>query len=491
MSAAETKTRFAPSPTGELHLGNLRTALFNLLLARHEAGRFLLRIEDSDPERCRSEYAEALQADLRWLGLDWDEGPGVEGGHGPYFQSQRAEVYARFFTTLIEADLAYPCFCSEQELAVARTTQLNAGRPPRYPGTCARLTPAQREARLAEGRQPTLRFRVPAGEVVEFEDMVRGRQRFPSDDIGDFIIRRADGSAAFFFGNAVDDALMGVTHVLRGEDHLSNTPRQLLLLQALGLPAPQYGHIALIVGEDGAPLSKRHGSQSLRALRESGFLPAALLNHLARLGHTYEGDPGFMTLEQLATGFSVARLGRAPARHDPRQLLHWQKEAIAHAGDAELWDWLQGRRFADGGSIEERVPADQALAFVHAIRDNIELPVDAYVWAGDLFAETEHWDPDAKQVIRDAGAAFYRTALDCLETAADDFRAFGRALGKAASVKGKGLFMPLRAALTGELLDPERGGIWRNGPELGRLWPLLGRPRIERRLRAALALCES
>lgn len=488
MSPPAVKTRFAPSPTGEMHLGNARTALFNALFAWHHDGVFLLRIEDTDHERSRPEHSEQLQRDLHWLGLDWQEGPVVQGGCGPYAQSERGGIYEHYFQQLIAADLAYPCYCSEQELAIARRAQQAAGQPPRYPGTCARLGPEERGRREAEGRRPTLRFRVPPGETIEFADRVRGPQRFRSEEIGDFIIRRGDGSAAFFFSNAVDDALMGVTHVLRGEDHLTNTPRQLLLLRALDLPAPAYAHIAMIVGEDGAPLSKRHGSQSLRELRETGYLPGALCNHLARLGHTFEQD-GYLGLTELAGAFSMERLGRAPARHDPQQLLHWQKEAILHADDAELWEWLQTHRFLHGRTLADFVPPDQAIAFVQAIRDNIEMPVDAFVWATNLFAETDNYDPDARQVIEAAGRAFYEAADAEINAGHEDFRAYSKAVGQAAGVKGKQLFMPLRAAMTGELYDPEHGGVWRNGPELARLWTLLGKPRIQRRLRQAAALC--
>jgi nondiscriminating glutamyl-tRNA synthetase len=327
MKTMTCKTRFAPSPTGYLHLGNVRTALFNALLARREQGSFLLRIEDTDRERSRPEYVAALLEDLRWLGLDWQEGPEIGGPHPPYAQSERAAIYAGYYQRLEERGLVYPCFCSPAELALSRKTQLAAGRPPRYAGTCARLSEAERQARRRRGLQPTLRFRTPPGQLVQFIDLARGPQQFASDDIGDFIIRRADGGPQFFFANAVDDALMGITHLLRGEDHLSNTPRQLLLLEALDLPAPHYGHLALIVGADGGPLSKREGHFSVRELRATGYLPEALLNDLARIGHSYAHDH-WMSLAELAEAFTLERLGRAPARYDEAQLLHWQSEAV-------------------------------------------------------------------------------------------------------------------------------------------------------------------
>src|SRR5256714_11893027 len=272
--------RFTPSPSGELHLGNARTALFNLLLARRAGGRFLLRIEDTDSERSLDSHTTALMADLRWLGIDWDAGPDREDERGPYRQSQRGALYARQFAVLERQEVVYPCFFTPLELELSRRAQLAAGKPPRYAGTCRDLTPEERACRQAQGLAATLRFRVPRGERVTFEDFVHGPQSFPTDDIGDFVVRRADGSAAFFFSHAVDDASMGVTTALRGEDHHSNTHRQLLILAALGLAAAAHGHEGLIVGADGAPLSKRHAAVSVREYRERGYQPPAPAHHL-------------------------------------------------------------------------------------------------------------------------------------------------------------------------------------------------------------------
>ena len=243
-------TRFAPSPSGEVHLGNARTALFNFLLAHHTGERFILRIEDTDSERSREEHTTAVLQDLRWLGLEWDAGPDKEDERGPYRQSQRGALYASNFEVLQRKGSVYPCYCSPLELEISRKAQIASGKPPRYAGTCRSLSPAQREQKRAQGILPSMRFQVPLGRRIEFTDFVHGPQSFLSDDIGDFVILRADGSAAFFFSNAIDDASMGVTQVLRGEDHLTNTPRQLLILEALGLKAPRYGHISLIVGAE-------------------------------------------------------------------------------------------------------------------------------------------------------------------------------------------------------------------------------------------------
>ena len=464
MSTENIKTRFAPSPTGLLHLGNVRTALFNALLARRWSGRLLLRIEDTDRERSRPEYVEALREDLRWLGLDWQEGPEVGGPQAPYAQSERSTVYARFYQRLEAAGRVYPCFCTPGELALSRKAQLTAGRPPRYTGTCARLSEAERRARLERGISPTLRFHVPAGRTVEFTDLVRGAQRFASDDIGDFVIRRADGTPQFFFANAVDDALMAITHVLRGEDHLANTPRQLLLLEALELPAPRYGHLALIVGPDGGPLSKRAGDLSVRELRAGGYLPEALLNYLARLGHAYERDV-WMEPDELAENFSPEHLGRAPARYDEAQLLHWQGEAVQHAPSERLWAWA-------GTAAQQRAPAGLSEAFIETVRPNIRFPADVAFWAERLFGEDLTPGAEGEAVLAQAGRAFFGHALVAYDRHGVAYQPLVAELRQQTGLKGKSLFMPLRVALTGET----------HGPELARLLALLPPETVRRRL---------
>ena len=476
MPANPVKTRFAPSPTGEIHLGNLRTALFNQLMAASHKGNFLLRIEDTDAERSRPEFVDALMQALRWLQLDWQEGPQSGGEQGPYLQSERVDIYARYYRQLESAGKVYPCFCSEAHLKLARKAQRAAGQPPRYPGTCAHLSAAEIEQKLAEGGKPTLRFRVPSGQRIEFDDQVRGLQRFLTDDIGDFIVRRSDGTPSFFFTNAIDDALMQVTHVLRGEDHLTNTPRQLLILAALDLAAPAYGHLSLLVGEDGSPLSKRHGSRSVRQLREEGFLPGAILNYLARLGHSYEAD-AYLDHAGLAEGFSVQRLGKAPARFDENQLRYWQKEAVAAASSGELLAWFKASEYA------AQVPAgldDTRLATViDVLRDNIEMPADIAGWLERLTAEVPPRQAEACAIIESAGGEFFEAALAQLDASPEDFKAFAKATGAAAGVKGKQLFMPLRVALTGVT----------HGPEMARLWVWLGGAVCRQRLQQALDIC--
>jgi glutamyl-tRNA synthetase len=453
---AATVTRFAPSPSGNLHLGNARTALFSFLLARRVGGRFILRIEDTDATRSSEEFCRNQQEDLAWLGLNWDAGPGREDGRGPYRQSQRVASYAAHFDALERTDRVYECYCTALELEVARKSQLAAGKPPRYAGTCRQLSPEQRAARRAAGRTATLRFRVPLGARVEFIDFVHGAQSFLTDDIGDFIVRRADGSAAFFFSNAVDDAAMGVTHVLRGEDHLTNSPRQILILQALQLPVPAFGHVALLVGADGAPLSKRHGATTVREYREQGFTAAALCNLLFRLGHS-SPENALLDLAAMARAFEPAHLGRAPAHFDAAQLRVWQKESVKQMSAEQVAAWLDPR-------LPAGLPTTTRTAFIEAVRPNIVLPEDVSVWCQIVFGDPPVLGALEQAVIDAAGRDFFAAAAQAAGTAAGDFRALAAATGTATGRKGKALFQPLRVALTGLTHGPELAPLLRAMP---------------------------
>jgi glutamyl-tRNA synthetase len=440
-------TRFAPSPTGELHLGNARTALFNYLLARQSGGRFLLRIEDTDAERSEEAHTAALMADLRWLGMEWDAGPDREDACGPYRQSERAALYARYFAALERAGAVYPCFCTPAELELTRRAQLASGRPPRYAGTCRDLTLAERAARVAQGLPATLRFRVPGGERIAFQDFVHGAQSVLSDDIGDFVVRRADGTAAFFFSNAIDDATQGVTLTLRGEDHLANTPRQLLILAALALSPPQYGHVPLILGADGAPLSKRHGAVSVRAYRERGYLAAALLNHLFRLGHA-PARHELLTAEEMAGAFAPEHLGRAPARFDEAQLGVWQKAAVHQLTPQAAHAWL-GQVLPAG--LEARAAGD----FIAAVLPNLVLPEDARPWLEIVFGGPPPLEAAAEEAVRSAGSGYFAAAAAAAAREGADLAAIADAVRAATGRKGAALYMPLRAALTGRAHGPE------------------------------------
>jgi nondiscriminating glutamyl-tRNA synthetase len=440
-------TRFAPSPTGDLHLGNARTALFNLLLARQAAGRFVLRIEDTDVERSRDEYRGRQLDDLRWLRLEWDAGPGREDERGPYRQALRGSIYAHYFEQLERAGQLYPCFCSPLELEMSRRAQRAQHRAPRYSGNCRYLSGEQQARLRAQGISPTLRFRVPSARRIDFIDLVHGPQSFWSDDIGDFVVRRADGSAAFFFSNAVDDARMGVTHVLRGEDHLANTPRQLLILEGLSLIAPAYGHLSLLLGADGAKLSKRENAASVRHYREQGYLADAVLNHLFRLGHSTP-EHALLDLDEMARRFDVAHLGRAPAHFDEQQLRGWQKETVSHLAPQEALHWL--RRVLPP-QLDER----SAGAFVSAVLPNVVLPADARVWVEVVFGAAPQLDAAEHELIREAGRDYFAAALHAAEASGNDLPAIVGAVRTATGRKGAALYGPLRVALTGLTHGPE------------------------------------
>ena len=449
-------TRFAPSPTGSLHLGNARTAFFSYLWARKTGGRFILRIEDTDAERSRQRFRDELMVDLRWLGMDWDEGPDVGGPSGPYSQAERDEFYKTLYGQLERGGMAYPCYCTAEDLELSRKLRRMAGKPPRYAGTCRNLSAAQRAEREARGLKPALRFRVPDEAVIEFIDSVHGPQRFASDDIGDFIVRREDGTPAFFFCNAVDDSAMGVTQVLRGDDHLTNTPRQLLILDALKLRRPAYGHVGLLVGADGAPLSKRHGSTSAQDFRERGFLSIAVLNQLFRLGHASDVD-GWLPLAEMPAHFRPEHLGRAPARFDEAQLLHWQKEALERMSDAEVAAWLN---------------SGDAPEFVDLVRHNVVLPADAVAWRAVVNGELAPLGEEQRSVIEAAGAGFFAAAVDAFDQSGADLKTLAKTLKERTGRKGPEIFMPLRVALTGQA----------HGPELAQLLKLMAPQTARRRL---------
>lgn len=464
------RTRFSPSPTGMIHLGNARAALFSDLYAAKHKGHFILRIEDTDLARSEIQFVESLVTDLHWLTIKWQEGPQEEGNYGPYYQSQRQEIYARYYKILEEQEKIYPCFCTDQELNLARKLQLSKGQAPRYSGTCLKLTKEDIQKRLQEGHKPAWRFHVPLNQTVEFSDTVKGLQKFRTDDIGDFIVRRADGSAPFLFCNAIDDAMMEITHVLRGEDHLANTPRQIMLLKTLGLNVPHYGHLSLIVGEDGSPLSKRHGSFSVHEMRERGYLPIAIINYLARLGHTCDTQ-ALLPFDKLAEHFYLEKLSRSPARFDEVQLMFWQKLAVQALDIQAVWRWL-------GEHIENQVPEDMRKLFAETVKANIEFPQDAIMWAKIFFHEYAPLDSHEAALIREAGEQFFVEAELAVDKYGIDFASVLAEMKQTLGVSGKKLFMPLRVALTGKT----------HGPELAHIAEILGTRKLKHRLSRAFKL---
>jgi glutamyl-tRNA synthetase/nondiscriminating glutamyl-tRNA synthetase len=457
------RLRFAPSPTGQLHVGNARTALFNWLLAHGKDGTFVLRIEDTDAERSTRESEISILEDLRWLGLNWDEGPDVEGPHGPYRQSERLHLYASYANELIGGGHAYYCFCSPQQLDAERREDLAGGRPPKYRGTCRNLPPEETQQRMETGEKPVIRFRVPEGVDVSFDDLVRGDVTFSSEVIGDPIIVRSDGRPAYNFAVVVDDALMEITHVIRGEDHISNTPRQVLMYQALGFTPPRFAHLSLVMGPDHTPLSKRHGATSVAEFRQRGYLPEALVNYLALLGWSPGGDEELLPIEELARRFNIEDVGHSAGVFDQEKLAWMNRHYMRAATPARLAAESL-RYFVAAGFVEQRTP--EAMDYLTSLLplavgsvDRLEEVPDRvrFVFAYDPSAALAR--PEVVATLDEAGAREVIAALaeEIREPLLDRdaFRAMANRVKERTGKKGKSLFHPIRVALTGEGGGPE------------------------------------
>jgi glutamyl-tRNA synthetase/nondiscriminating glutamyl-tRNA synthetase len=447
-----------------LHVGNARTALFNWLLARGSGGTFILRIEDTDAERSTRESEEAIVRDLRWLGLDWDEGPDVGGAHGPYRQSERLHLYESYAKELLSADAAYQCFCSMAQLDADRQEALAAGRPTRYAGTCRRLSREQAAARIADGERPAIRFRVPEDRDVVFTDVVRGDVRFQTDVIGDPVIVRADGTPAYNFAVVVDDALMAVTHVVRGEDHISNTPRQILLYEALGFAPPQFAHLSLVMGPDHSPLSKRHGATSVAEFRGKGYLPEALVNYLALIGWSPGGGDELLPVDELARRFSLDAVGHSAGVFDEEKLA-WANRHYLKVADPSRLAELVLPYFDDAGI--RMTPDKRGLEFLAAAMAMASASVDrlsevprrlAFLFEYDAGLALRDGDLLAEMSAGGARAVVGALAEELASAPRLDrekFREIANRVRLRTSQKGKALFHPIRVVLTGRAEGPE------------------------------------
>jgi len=455
------RVRFAPSPTGHLHVGNARTALFNWLMARGRQATFVLRIEDTDAERSNAESERSILDDLRWLGLDWDEGPDRGGPFGPYRQSDRLERYRAAAAALLARGAAYYCFCAPDQLDADRTEALAHGRPPRYVGRCRAIAPDAARRRVSDGAPAAIRFRVPAGADVTFHDIVRGDVTFARDVIGDPVIVRSDGRPAYNFAVVVDDAQMAITHVVRGEDHISNTPRQILIYEAIGAAPPAFAHLSLVLGPDHAPLSKRHGATSVAEFRERGFLPEALVNYLALLGWSPGENEEVVPVLEMARRFDLAKVSHSAAVFDEGKLAWLNRHYMKVAAPARL-AVEAGRFFAQAGftadaPAAERYIADLLPLAVGSVDRLAEIPERVrfvFRWDAARAAAALAGEPDAGRAFA-AVAAFARETAGAGPLDRDAFRAAAGRVRQATGVKGRDLFHPIRLALTGEDSGPE------------------------------------
>lgn len=467
------RTRFAPSPTGSLHLGNLRVAVFNHVFARHHEGAFIVRIEDTDVERNIEGSLEGILADLRWAGLDWDEGPEIGGPCAPYRQSERGELYRTAALTLRDQGRAYPCFCTDEEVEAVR----EGGRDtPDCPGRCRTLTSQEVQDREAGGTAWVLRFAIPR-DGIQIEDHVRGVITFDSNDVGDFVILRADERATYNFAVVVDDVAMEISHVIRGSGHLSNTPKQAVLFDALGASRPQFVHLPMVLGPDRRKLSKREGAAGLHQLREEGFHPDAVVNYLSLLGWSPGDDREVLSRPELVEAMDLERVGASDTIFDPEKLRWMSQQHIAAMSTEELTrelaGWVDRTRYPVS---DENLP----LA-VDAIRTRLTTFADVNEHLAFVHPDEGGVERARKELAEEDGVA---RVLECVREAlstvqpwdADALGAAVREGGKEAGVRGRALFHPVRLAVSGS----------REGPDLGKLLAAAGRKRSLERLDAAL-----
>ena len=459
------RVRFAPSPTGHLHVGNARTALFNWLLARGQQGTFILRIEDTDLERSTKASEHAILSDLRWMGLQWDEGVEVGGPFGPYRQTERMQSYVDHVNRLLAEGNGYYCFCSEEKLEAERKAQLASGLPPKYAGTCRAIAMDEARRRKERGEPAVVRLRVPDNRNVTFNDVVRGEVTFHTDVIGDPVLVRSDGIPAYNFAVVIDDALMQVTHVVRGEDHISNTPRQILLYEAFGYTPPTFAHLSLVMGPDHAPLSKRHGATSVKEFRDKGYLPEALVNYLALIGWSPGPNEELFPPDELARRFKLESVAHSAGVFDEMKLAwvnrHYLKLCAPDRLVTLAEPYLRDRAFIVGDlSAEGRAWLEWLLPQVVASVDRIAQLPDRL--------DTIFDGPRPPFESHDAGlvAALERELSSGQRLLDKDaFRALAGRVKDATGLKGKALFHPIRVVMTGV----------HDGPELDVLIPAIDR----------------
>lgn len=481
----QVRVRYAPSPTGHLHIGNARTALFNYLFARNLGGKFIIRIEDTDLKRNIAEGEESQLKYLKWLGMDWDESVDVGGEYGPYRQTERLDLYRVYWQDLLDRGLAYRCYCTEEELEAEREEQTARGETPRYSGRHRNLTEEQRLAYEAEGRIASIRFLVPEDRTYTFNDIVKGSISFNTKEMGDFVIVKKDGIPTYNFAVAVDDHLMAISHVLRGEDHISNTPRQLMIYEALGWEAPLFGHMTLIVGDDHKKLSKRNESiiQFIEQYDQLGYLPEALFNFITLLGWSPEGEEEIFSKEQLISIFTADRLSKSPAVFDTNKLAHLNNHYIKHADPKQIAA-LAIPHLQKAGRLPEVLSDEQQIwaeSLVALYQEQMNSASDIVGLSELFFRSHLELETEAAQVLAEAQVPEVLSAFLAKVEAAEDFSAANMAVlikevQKETGHKGKALFMPIRVALTGQM----------HGRDLNATIALLGRDRVIERLKSQI-----
>ena len=463
------RVRFAPSPTGKLHIGGARTAIYNWAFARANGGTFILRIDDTDPTRSTEENTQIILRAMRWLGLDWDEGPEVGGDFGPYSQTERLDLYKQTAERLLAEGKAYPCFCTPEQLAADREAAQARKDPFQgYQRRCRDLSPEEAQARIDAGEPYVLRIKVPKdrGNVV-INDAVHGEVTFDAKELDDFVIFRSDGTPTYNFATVVDDALMGITHVIRGDDHLSNTPRQVMVYEAMGAPVPVFAHISMILGADGKKLSKRHGATSVEEYRDAGYLSDAFVNYLALLGWSLDGETTVIPRDVLASQFSLERISKNPATFDPKKLDWMNAEYINAMSNADFADQIMLPELLKAGLIKEGFEADAAWlgALAEIIRPRTKMPADAATVAAPVFATAETLAYDEKSVSKGLAKEGMGAVLDAAKAALEALDEWTPAnidaalepLPEVLDVKKRLVFGAVRVAECGNMVSPPLG----------------------------------
>lgn len=460
----EVRVRYAPSPTGHLHIGNARTALFNYLYARNQGGKFIIRIEDTDASRNIEGGEESQLNYLKWLGIDWDESIDVGGDYGPYRQSERNELYTELYEQLLERGLAYKCYCTAEELEAEREAQAANNEMPRYSGKCRHLTAGEQAELEAEGREPSIRFAVPKGKNYTFNDMVKNNVSFESDGIGDFVIVKKDGIPTYNFAVAVDDHYMEITHVLRGDDHISNTPRQMMIYEAFGWDMPKFGHMTLIVNESRRKLSKRDESiiQFIEQYEELGYLPEALFNFIVLLGWSPEGEEELFTKEELISIFDADRLSKSPAVFD-KDKLTWMNNQYIKQAPLEKVIELALPHLQKAGALPNELSDGQrgwAHDLIALYHDQLSYGAEIVELSTQFFKDDIEYDEEAQKVLAGEQVptvmASLQAKVEALETFdAPSIKAAIKEVQKETGQKGRNLFMPIRVVTTGQTSGPE------------------------------------
>ncbi|WP_270242730.1 glutamate--tRNA ligase [Collinsella tanakaei] len=465
------RVRFAPSPTGKLHIGGARTAIYNWAFARANGGTFILRIDDTDPTRSTDENTQIILRAMRWLGLDWDEGPEVGGDFGPYAQTERLDMYKEAAQKLWDAGRAYPCFCTTEQLAADRVAAQARKDPFQgYQRRCRDLSREEAQARIDAGEPYVLRIKVPEdrGDVV-IHDAVHGDVVFDAKELDDFVIFRSDGTPTYNFATVVDDAMMGITHVIRGDDHLSNTPRQVMVYEALEAPVPTFAHISMILGADGKKLSKRHGATSVEEYRDAGYLSDAFVNYLALLGWSLDGETTVIPRDVLASQFSLERISKNPATFDPKKLDWMNAEYINAMSDADFADQIMLPELHKAGLIDDGFEADETWvdALAAIVKPRTKMPADAVGVAAPVFATAQTLEYDEKSVAKGLAKEGMGAVLDAARAALEAVSANAwtpeaidgalEPLPEALDAKKRIVFQAVRVAVCGNMVSPPLG----------------------------------